>query len=67
MTTRLTAATSVLLVAAPAALAHPGHDHAAAVGGALHHLLWLALPLAAGVAAFVFREPIRRAIKNRKG
>lgn len=66
MTTRLTTAATALLVAAPAALAHPGHDHSATVGGEWHHLLWLALPLAAGVALFVFREPIKQAIKNRK-
>ena len=67
MTSRLTAAALTLLAAAPAALAHPGHDHGGTVGGGWHHLLWLAVPAAAGVAAWVFREPIARAIRNRKG
>ena len=66
MITRLTTAAVALLAAAPTALAHPGHDHAATVGGEWHHLLWLALPAAAGVAAWVFREPIKAAIKNRR-
>lgn len=67
MTTRLTTAALALLAAAPAAMAHPGHDHSSSVGGAWHHLLWLAIPAAAGVAAFAFRKPIKQAIKNRRG
>ena len=65
MKTRLTTAALTLLAAAPA-LAHPGHDHSGTVGGSLHHLLWLALPLAAAVAAYAFREPIAKAIRNRR-
>lgn len=65
MLTRLPVAALTLIAASPA-LAHPGHDHGATVGGSLHHLLWLAVPAAAALAAFALRGPIAQAIKNRR-
>lgn len=46
------------LALAPAALGHPGHDHAYTPGGEQHHLVW-ALAAAAAivtVAALVYRR-----------
>ena len=56
MKTALTAA--AVLVLAPAALAHPGHEHGAE--GAMHHVAWLIVPAAAAAAAVFAYRALRK-------